>query len=661
MDRDYPPVNKPKKQFLVLSILPTVLATVFALITTIRHPQVVDIITASGFLGLSLGVWILILVRANSELFAPLERLAETQKRSRRLEDALSQMESVARQEQDKLDAAQRHFARESTCISQVAMATRAPLKSLIGFTNLLVSDDSDDHDRCLYELERTGKQLAFLTGMLYERREDQAATQFCLPQMLDDVLACIYPMVNARGCEIYPLLTETCPDQIHGIEPHVKAAVFHYLLWHLADSVIENRTLHLEVNYSNENDLIFVLTPVEEAAREPGVRFRRVLKDCNAILEDSLMAIPVDSADEPPPFSGRHLKAIVVDDNETRSRSLMSRLGHLGIELVEPSERHMADICFAGSYDEPAAREALTRHSLPTMILDSTIPVTESSVIRLRKPIDHTELIAAIEKSVSVRPSPRKGEVLAVDDSPANLRLTAMLLEELGYMVHTAGNGHEAVRLAEQRQFDFIVMDVRMPVLDGLQAASAIRKMKGKHLSIIGLSAHVTEQERARIRSAGMNDVVDKPLTRAKLEAVLSRYAPEPAIVAQDQDGIPLFDEEQGLKLANDNPDLANELFRLLVFSLPEDRNKIDKAWRHNDQTLFRAAIHKLNGAARYCGIPRLAAAIDELESLAKSGTNADIAAAMETFNEEIDALLAWHQENPDPFGVHITPRGAP
>ncbi|MEX2489219.1 MAG: response regulator [Pseudomonadales bacterium] len=247
---------------------------------------------------------------------------------------------------------------------------------------------------------------------------------------------------------------------------------------------------------------------------------------------------------------------------------------------------------------------------------------------------------------------------VLVVDDHIANLRLSALILEELGFHVHTATNGPDAVKTAEQENLQLIIMDVHMPVLDGLQATALIRESQGENLPIIGLSANVTSEDRTRLQSAGMNDVLTKPLNPAQLEGIIDTWLPRArrpdqanAVADTPTDNIPIFNPELALELANNNLQLANELFQLMITSLPGDQLKINEAWHRKKHDLFLENIHKLNGAARYCGIPRLARSIDQLESAIKSGTNEDIDTAIGIFNEEARCLLAWHLDNPDPL----------
>ncbi len=64
-----------------------------------------------------------------------------------------------------------------------------------------------------------------------------------------------------------------------------------------------------------------------------------------------------------------------------------------------------------------------------------------------------------------------------------------------------------------------------------------------------------------------------------------------------------------------------------------------------------FKESVHKLNGSVRYCGVPKLARAVDKLNARATSGSS--IEGALNELNGEIDALLAWHREHPNPFGA--------
>jgi CheY-like chemotaxis protein len=106
---------------------------------------------------------------------------------------------------------------------------------------------------------------------------------------------------------------------------------------------------------------------------------------------------------------------------------------------------------------------------------------------------------------------------ILLVDDSPDNLLLFSRVLKSAGALVTMAGNGSEAVGLQSQSPYDVIIMDIRMPVLDGYQASRAIRA-QGYGGPIIALTAHATPGEQERCMASGCSHFRLKPIDRLTL-----------------------------------------------------------------------------------------------------------------------------------------------
>ncbi len=115
---------------------------------------------------------------------------------------------------------------------------------------------------------------------------------------------------------------------------------------------------------------------------------------------------------------------------------------------------------------------------------------------------------------------------LLIVEDQPENRLLLRRLLEPLGFEFREAANGQEAVALFEQWHPDLIWMDIRMPVMDGLEAARRIRATKaGANTKIVALTAHALEEEREPIMAAGCDDLVCKPIREQELFEALARH----------------------------------------------------------------------------------------------------------------------------------------
>ncbi|MEK3791217.1 response regulator [Paenibacillus sp. FSL R7-0204] len=121
------------------------------------------------------------------------------------------------------------------------------------------------------------------------------------------------------------------------------------------------------------------------------------------------------------------------------------------------------------------------------------------------------------------------RSKVLVVDDHPINQRLMVSMLDKLGYLADVAEDGNEAVELARKSVYDFIFMDLQMPVMDGLEATSLIREESGgspDKTVIIAMTANVMEGIQDRCTAAGMDGYISKPLKLSSIKQMISRYS---------------------------------------------------------------------------------------------------------------------------------------
>lgn len=243
--------------------------------------------------------------------------------------------------------------------------------------------------------------------------------------------------------------------------------------------------------------------------------------------------------------------------------------------------------------------------------------------------------------------------KVLAVDDSIPNLQLLVLQLESLGFNVTTAKNGQEAVDLCMSRVFDLVFLDIQMPVMDGIEATRQIRNATVRQPKIIGLTAHVTMGEQSECLSAGMEEILVKPVQTSTLRDLTISGAKPPKKASKTIEET-LFDRELSLSVANYHPELADELFTLLIANLPIDQEAINSAFSGGKTEQFSEAVHKLLGSLRYCGVPRLENAVEKVVNFSKSGLDEDVRRALNVLNSEINTLILWSRENPDPFNGH-------
>jgi CheY-like chemotaxis protein len=128
----------------------------------------------------------------------------------------------------------------------------------------------------------------------------------------------------------------------------------------------------------------------------------------------------------------------------------------------------------------------------------------------------------------VDARVPPRRARVLLVEDNPVNQLVAKGMLGKLGCDVVVAAHGAEALDQLESRDFDMVLMDCNMPVMDGYEASRQIRRSgRWPQLPIVALTANAMSEERERCRAAGMSDYLAKPFRREELAALLEVWIP--------------------------------------------------------------------------------------------------------------------------------------
>jgi len=160
-----------------------------------------------------------------------------------------------------------------------------------------------------------------------------------------------------------------------------------------------------------------------------------------------------------------------------------------------------------------------------------------------LTKPVRHQALVDCLSELVApagARPkpvepaqpapiaeAPSDGRVLLAEDNEINALLARTILQEVGFSVETVSNGAQAVEAARRGGFDLILMDVQMPVMDGLRATRLIRELGGAaaHLPIIALTANAMRSDQEACLAAGMDDFVSKPLDPQNFLTVIGRF----------------------------------------------------------------------------------------------------------------------------------------
>ena len=223
---------------------------------------------------------------------------------------------------------------------------------------------------------------------------------------------------------------------------------------------------------------------------------------------------------------------------------------------------------------------------------------------------------------------------ILLVEDNEINQQVAKEFLERLGMIVTVAENGEEALRILEIQPFDGVLMDLHMPVMDGLEATRRIRlDERFRDLPVIAMTAAVMAQDRETCRAAGMNDHIAKPILPKELHEKLLKYIkPIPqtqknpgkltqAAQMQLPDELPGFALQNVLTLLGGNKALLRKL--LLQFAEKFSDAAGDAARMIREGKCMEAAgfLHQIKGAAANLGATAVQQAAANLESQLDSG----------------------------------------
>lgn len=164
--------------------------------------------------------------------------------------------------------------------------------------------------------------------------------------------------------------------------------------------------------------------------------------------------------------------------------------------------------------------------------LMGGTISVTSDNGTGSRFTVDLPLIAAETKEKVVAEELPARFDgirVLLVEDNPVNQVVSAHFLRKFGCIVSKASNGAEAVKLVESQEFDIVFMDVRMPIMDGLEATRQIREMQsgtGIWTMIVALTAGALNNERDMCLEAGMDEYISKPFADDSLKGVLARLS---------------------------------------------------------------------------------------------------------------------------------------
>lgn len=228
------------------------------------------------------------------------------------------------------------------------------------------------------------------------------------------------------------------------------------------------------------------------------------------------------------------------------------------------------------------------------------------------------------LNRSIDANYNLKGTKVLLVEDNPVNQLVATDLLEEKGVVVTLAQNGQEGVEQLGKSDFDIVLMDMQMPVLNGYEAIEVIRS-KGNDIPIIALTAHVSETEVDRCLGVGANSYLSKPYKPTKLYEKISELINNFKTTKVDKEKTrqkidePEWTPDVLLNYVGGSERIMHKTMHRIIESLPSEINNLESSIQNEDLQQIANAAHKIKPNIEMLGFSAFYNEISKLEKLAR------------------------------------------
>jgi len=553
---------------------------------------------------------------------------------------------------------------------NRVGLALTAFLSAMVGLFGFLAL-------RRMRQLDENRRAMEAMANRLHDAREQALRASQVKSEFLTNMSHAIRtPFHGMLG--MLTLLRETKLDTRQQELLHTAIDSADHLLSLLNDIVdlskLESGTLTLDVR---EVDLAALLREVERLMRAPAAtkglqlstqidgalpprlqldatRVRQVLYNlvANAIRFTSSGSITLRCRHLAPHEREPLVEIEVTDTGVGMDADTLRRLFERSLVLDRSVARSDAMRQSTGLGLEIAQR--LTRLMGGDITVDSTPGL--GSTFRVRLPLRLPRQAAAVAPAAPAKPAmpaAHARHVLVAEDNAVNRLYIGALLERMGHSAHFVENGLEALQAVQEHRFDIVLMDVHMPVMDGIAATEAIRAagVPGAQLPIVALTADAYADTRTRCLAVGMDEVLVKPLGLPELESLFQRRFGQGASASSDTTlgpatvggGAALLDTDVLARLVELMPRAdAARLYEALLSQAGDATERMRRALREADTDELRRVSHGLKGAALNLGLRALADAADRLSGSAASTNAGQLALALQRFDETLAATRA-------------------
>jgi two-component system, sensor histidine kinase and response regulator len=521
-------------------------------------------------------------------------------------------------------DAAEQASRAKSAFLANMSHEIRTPMNAIIGLAHL--AERNTQNPVQLERLHKVGDaahHLLAIINQILDISKIEAGklilepADFALGRLLENTSEMIIDRLRSRGLAFHTEIDPTLPLVLHGDPLRIGQVLLNYLA--NAVKFTEQGNISLTVSLAGENP--------------EGLLVRFAVSDTGIGIPEAHQTQLFESFQQ-------------ADNSTTR------RFGGTGLGLA--IARRLA-LLMGGNCGLQS-----------TFGVGSTFWFTARLQRGDASSLPNLPSVAPDEAERIVSSNYRQVRILVVEDNPINQEVALELLRSVGLQADLAVNGQKAVEMFSQHPYDLILMDMQMPVMDGLTATRAIRQSEhGKSLPILAMTANAFGEDRQRCLDAGMNDHVAKPVDPNNLYAMLIKWLPAKSEVTpatcpppKSENSAPLptgeaeliqalacqpgIDIEAGLRSVRGRPASYLRLLRTFATQHGNDMQALNHALGNGCPNDAERIAHSLKGAAGSLGLTGVHTAASALtDTVRQAGEAREIQLLFSQLTEQMHQTL--------------------